>query len=149
MGDKLQDLRSVFLFQLLSSEEAMRVASILQEKTYSKDEKIFSEDDYGETMYIINYGTIKISRGEGEKKKELITFYAGDFFGEIALFDRLPRTATAITLEETSVYEIHRDEFAKLIADHSSIGIKVMYRVIQDLAKRIRRMDIQLDSFYI
>ena len=147
MSEGFPDLRNVFLFQLLSSEEMQKMSSILHKKTYLANEKVFSEQDYGDTMYIINKGTVKIAKGPDDK--ELITLYAGDFFGEIALFERIPRTASAISLEETTLFEIRRDEFGQLSADNSTIGMKIMYRVIQDMAKRIRRMNIQFGNLFI
>jgi CRP-like cAMP-binding protein len=88
-------------------------------------------------MFIIKNGSVKVSLAD----KEVLSIESGGFFGEIALFDRVPRTATVEAREDSTFWEIQRDDFAKLISKFPYVGIKIMFRIIQDMSKRLQRMN--------
>ena len=137
------------LFKLLTPSELEAVAEVVREKNYRRGESIFVENQDGDTVYIISSGTVKITKLCQGKDLEVITLYAGDFFGEIALFERVPRTGTAKVIENSTVMLLSRDDFARLISRNPYAGIKIMYRIIQDMAKRLQRMNIQNEGMFI
>ncbi len=149
MADFTQGLTELSLFKLLTPTEMQAAAEIMQEKRFHRGDTVFSENQDGDTVYVINTGTVKITKNCQGKEQEIITLYAGDFFGEIALFERVPRTGTAHVLEDVSLIAITRDDFAGLISRQPYVGIKILYRVIQDMAKRLQRMNIQGENFFI
>jgi CRP-like cAMP-binding protein len=134
----VNDLKNLFLFQLLTANEIDFVAEIIKEKSIEAGEKIFAEFDTGDTMYMIESGRIKITAGQGNNEKELTVLKKGDFFGEIALFERVPRTAAAIAVEESNILEISRADFSVLISNNPHIGNKILFRMVQDLSKKLR-----------
>lgn len=138
--ETLELLKEFFLFQLLTKEELKEVSSIFYEKTYASGTKIFSENDKGSTMYIVKTGAVRIVKQEGEGEKEIITFMPGDFFGEIALFDYVFRTASAIADEETTVLEIQRDQFNKFFSEKPHLVAKILYQMMCEMARRVRRV---------
>ncbi|MCP4652293.1 MAG: cyclic nucleotide-binding domain-containing protein [Candidatus Omnitrophica bacterium] len=147
--DKLERLKGVFLFKFLTEDELDNVASICKEKRFSAGDVIFSENETSNGMFLIDSGTVRITRKVKTETREVIALYSGDFFGEIALFDRVPRTASAVAVEECLLFEIIRDDFGALVSEHPRLGVKVLYKVIQDMSKRIRRMNIENDNLFI
>lgn len=145
----IKKIRSLFLFELLTLQELEEIVNISSEKTCTTGDRLFSEKDEGDSMFVIISGTVKIVKEENGGEKEIITLRNGDFFGEISLFERVPRTAGAVILEDTSLLEIHRDEFGELISRMPHLGIKIFYRIIQEMGKRLQRMNIQSDNLFI
>jgi SulP family sulfate permease len=72
------------------------------------------------------------------------TFGRGDFVGEIAFLDRLPRSAEAVALVDTDVFLLSRDRFEGLAEEHKRIAIQLLEAVASTLASRLRRTDKQL-----
>lgn len=142
MDDKqFEELRKLFLFQTLTKEEVGQVADILHERKIFNGDKIFSEKDEGDTMYVLKSGSVSISKQKEGEVKEVVTLNAGGTFGEIALFGYVLRTASAVAKEDVVILEIHRNEFVDFISSHSAIGVKILFFLIQNMAKRLRRLD--------
>lgn len=146
---KLKALEGMSLFQLLTPQEIEDISHICCEKTFPTGTKIFMENDEGQSMYVINSGTIKITKRIEGIEREVITLYAGDFFGEIALFEQVSRTGTAVALEDVSLFEIRRDDFSSFISSNSYTGLKILYYIIKDMGKRLRRMDVLSENLFI
>src|ERR1043166_8511401 len=97
---KIQFLRRVPIFGALNEDSLQRVASIMLEKSYSRKSIVFHEGDHGDTLYIIKAGRIKIAKVAIDgREKTLTILQPGDFFGEMAIFDNLPRSATAEAID--------------------------------------------------
>jgi len=90
----------------------------LQEFTVKrrKGETIYVEGDLGSEMYVVQSGAVRIFRSTGGVKQELAIMEKGDFFGEIAVLEGLPRTASAEALDECEIIEINSTTFDKMIA---------------------------------
>lgn len=138
--NQLESLKGVSILQLLAAEELKEFSEIMRHRKYLFGQKIFAQGELGDSMLIIKNGSVKVSLAD----KEVFSIASGGFFGEIALFDRVPRTATVESMEDSTLWEIHRDDFAKLISKFPYIGIKVMFRIIQDMSKRLQRMNKQV-----
>lgn len=132
------ELRKIFLFQLLNEDEFKELAKSWRERIYEVGTKIFSEGLIGEAMYIITSGSVKITRIADGREREIITLQRGDFFGEIALFEYVSRTASATTLTKVSLLEITREEFNGLFSESPQIAAKILYQMIIDMSKRLR-----------
>ena len=138
------ELRSVSLFRLMKAEEILAIGNILVSKEYSAGSRVFAQGEPGNTMYIIRSGEIAILVERNDKPIEVARFGPTNFFGEIALFDRLERTGSATVLQDARLWEFHRDSFAELMSREPYVGIKIMFRIIQDLGRRLRAMDQQI-----
>jgi len=87
-------------------------------KVFMKGQVIFRQGTDGDEMYILEKGRVKISIKIGDSKSmELQTFGAREFFGEMALFGELKRTATAVAIEDTSVIVITRETMTNQLDD--------------------------------
>lgn len=135
-----EEVKDLFLFQLFTLEELPDVVCAFKEKNYSAGERIFTEKDRGETMYVVKTGSVRITVKESTgKDKELIIMSSGDFFGEITLFEYALRTATAVTIEESSILEISRNEFNALFSQKPHLVAKLLYQMMTEMSRRLRR----------
>jgi CRP/FNR family cyclic AMP-dependent transcriptional regulator len=106
---------------------------------------LFQEGDAGEHMYIIQSGRVKISKRIRGVEKTLATLEKGEFFGEMAILNDKPRSATAETLEECDMLVIDRKTFDALIRGNAEIAV----RFIKRLADRLRETNDQMEALMI
>ena len=135
---RLEDLRKMAIFSSLSSDELKELAQVFSEKAYLDGDRIFSETELGDAMYIIRSGIVKISRSKDGKEEELASFGPGDFLGEVGLFRDVLRTATAVAIKQTIVFVVPRGGFNKFILEKPQIGVKILYYMVGEMAKRLR-----------
>jgi CRP/FNR family transcriptional regulator/CRP/FNR family cyclic AMP-dependent transcriptional regulator len=109
------------------------------ERQLMPGEVLFKEGDTGEEMYFIRKGKIKISLGEEEQEKVLAILKDGEFFGEMAVIDGSPRSASATSIEETDLLIIDKESFVSKINENPLIAF-----IIEALTKRVRILDQQL-----
>jgi CRP-like cAMP-binding protein len=106
---------------------------------------LFQEGDRGEEMYIIQTGKVKISKRIRGVEKTLATLEKGEFFGEMAILNDKPRSATAETLEACDMLVIDRKTFDALIRGNVEIAV----RFIKRLADRLRETNEQMEALMI
>ncbi len=140
-------LQAVPFFAQLSSSELHDLSRALVRRRFNPHQVIFHLGDPGGLLYIVDTGKVKIYYPNAEGQEVVLAILGrNDFFGELALFDDSPRSATAETIEPTHVYTLHRDEFMRYIRQNPDFSIKVM----STLAKRIRQMNEQIsDVFFL
>lgn len=102
---------------------------------FNHGDVIFEQGSYGNSMFIIQSGAIEISCLRGEEKVVITLLEQGDFFGEIALIDNRPRSATAIALCRTRLLSVHRDSFFS----QTKYDTTVILQLINSLCRRIER----------
>lgn len=140
-------LSGVPAFADLSARELRGVAAIVHKREYKAGEPVFYEGDPGLGMYIIREGEVSIRIAENEgQDKELAVLSDGDFFGELALLDEAPRSATAICRTDCSLIGFFRTDLFELIEQKSDLGIKIVLRLAEILAVRLRKADRELSK---
>ncbi len=138
-------LKSIPIFQDLNRREFHKVESILHRRTWGSDEVIVKEGDPGVGMYIIVSGEVKIvQKGDDGSAQELATLVGGDFFGEQALLDQSPRTASAIAVEPCSAIGFFRPDLMELIESNPRLGLKIVMRLSQMISTRLRQTNTLL-----
>ena len=95
---------------------------------YKAGERIFSEGQLGKEMYVVESGRIRIFLTSQNRELTLAVLMRGDFFGEMALLEDLPRSASASAIEETRLIAIEKEDFKYLIREHPEIAMKVLGR---------------------
>jgi CRP/FNR family cyclic AMP-dependent transcriptional regulator len=114
-------------------------------KRFAAGTVLFREGDRGEEMFIIQSGKVKISKRIRGVEKTLATLEKGEFFGEMAILNDKPRSATAETLENCEMLVIDRKTFDALIRGNSEIAV----RFIKRLADRLRETNDQMEALMI
>jgi CRP-like cAMP-binding protein len=111
------------VFSSLSAEEITRLlgGQEAQERTYPQDGVIISAGESGDSLFLIGAGSVQVSRAG----VLLSTLSAGDFFGEIAVIERTPRSATVAAKEPCILLEVQGEAFRKLLETHPEIRDKV------------------------
>ena len=138
-------LKKIPIFEGLSRRELGGLTRILYQRSYQAGEKVFHQSDPGLGMYIIVHGTVAIM---GEPLLEpLAELHDGDFFGELALLDELPRSATALAKTPASILGFFRPELFGLIERHPRLGVKIVLRLAKIIGRRLRATDEQTKHF--
>jgi CRP/FNR family transcriptional regulator len=136
-------LRRLPLFARLSDPELEALADKTKPKSYRRGDTIFRKDDPGSHLYIVVEGAVKIALpGEFGQEALVAILRGGDFFGELALFDRSPRSATAVALEDTQAALLAGDDFLAFLEAHPA-AVRV---VLDVLAKTIRRLSDRVED---
>jgi SulP family sulfate permease len=131
---------SLPLLARLTPEEIAIVSSHLIRHEIPHGQVLFREGDPGESLYLIARGAVEISVMTDEtRRSRIVTMAAGSTFGELALLDGQPRSATAIAAEPTVLYELTRDALLQELArQHSSIAITMLASLAGQLSHRLR-----------
>ena len=109
-------------------------------KTYNDGEIICREGEEGNNMFVIQSGTVEVSKKLSEGEMVLRTMTKGEIFGEIALFDRKPRSATVRAKGEAVVMSIDKKGFfAKASKDPT-----LAFNIVEGLSKRVRELTNEL-----
>src|SRR5919199_3313919 len=131
-------LSDVPLFSGLSRRHLKHVAALTEDEEFDEGETLAEEGEAGDTFYVLLQGEAKVERG-GRKIARLLP---GDFFGEIALIDAGPRTATVVAETPIQTLTIHRKRFQKMIEEDPSIVVQML----EELSKRLRNQQRSLTA---
>jgi len=137
------ELKLIPLFSELKKEELEDIANMAMQQTFKKDNMVLIEEEVGSTMFVIMKGRVKISRISDEGREVILSILVdGDFFGEMAILDGQTRSANAVTLEETNMLLLRRDNFLQILHKYPQVAINLL----KELAHRLRRSDAQIKS---
>jgi CRP/FNR family cyclic AMP-dependent transcriptional regulator len=137
-ADIFDMLKKVPIFQDLGRREFNKIESILHRRNWNADEGIINEGDPGVGMYIIVAGEVRITQvGEDGVQQQLATLTGGDFFGEQALLDESPRTASAYANETCRIIGFFRPDLLELIESNPRLGLKIVMRLSQMISVRL------------
>ncbi|MBF0543400.1 MAG: cyclic nucleotide-binding domain-containing protein [Candidatus Riflebacteria bacterium] len=140
--EKILFLKRVSIFKSLNSQELRVIAEVTSEEELSTGEILFTEGQPGDCMYFVLEGRIKIFTGILPKIKSLAVFEAGDFFGEMGLYDDKPRAASAMAQETSKLMLLRKADFCELIAEYPDVALGIM----KELNQRIRATNVKLTS---
>lgn len=143
--DRLSDiLRRIPIFEELSKREIAALERILHKREYKRDEVIFRQDEPGMGMYIIESGQVAIISEPAEV--HLSELGSGEFFGELALLDEAPRSATAIAQTECKIFGFFQPDLFALLDRSPRLGVKIVLRLAKIIGERLRRANDQIQS---
>lgn len=136
--DKMLFLRRVSMFGSMTLEQLRVLSSHLDGQHFLSGEVIFSEDDFSQELYIVASGEVAIVKDyKGANERVFITLRSGDFFGEMAIFEGAPRSATAVTREETELLVLSPEKFKQTIYQKPDMA----FEIFRELSSRIRRRE--------
>ena len=134
-------LKKNTFFAEVPTEELKAIAVISQVIRLEESDLVVREGDIGDSFFIIKEGSVKITKGEGEKEINLAVLPEHFSFGEMAIFENIPRTANCFANESCVLLKISRDDLLEVINDQPGISIellKVFSRRIREANKKIQ-----------
>lgn len=132
-------LQQVSLFEGLEANQLEQVAALVRSRTVDAGETVFREGDAGEAFYIVFRGSVEIGKatpGGGEER--LAIRRAGEGFGEMALLNDAPRSASAVALERGELLTLSRQEFQELMGPETPA-----FRMLSSLSRALRALDVR------
>ena len=126
-------LRHTALFAETPENVLSSIVPIMQEVSFLAGHQIFAKGDLGSSLYIVYEGEVGIFNGP----QLLTTFRAGDFFGELALLDAEPRSATAVAQGAVRAFRLDQDDFYDVMEERG----EVLRNILRVLCQRLRRQN--------
>jgi CRP-like cAMP-binding protein len=142
-GEISSVLRDVALFRTLPEAELAVLARQVVHRHFGRNELIFSQGDRGDGLYIVADGHVRISRENANGDEVIITLHEpGEYFGELALFDEEPRSASATAEGTTSVLFLARSVFREFLEQHPA----ALFACLQVVVRQLRRCTDLVDE---
>ena len=132
-------VKNSMLLQDLSAEELDGLATFCEMRTMSEGTTVFIENMLGESLFLITKGSIRISKmfAEGDEKT-LVVLGPGDVFGEMAVIDGLPRSATARVAENAELISFKKKDLERLCSENAPLALKLVSNIVKVFSKRVR-----------
>jgi signal transduction histidine kinase len=131
-------LESIILFRNLGRDELQALRFIAQERHFAAHSEIFHEDDPGNGVYFVKDGLVEISSLVGASDRRVFSQLGpGEIFGEMAVIEHRPRSATAIALKDTDVYFLPRGEMLSIIERSPALA----FGLLQQISHRLREFN--------
>ena len=142
-SEALVSLRGIPLFSKVHDEDLEALARVVIERRFPKNTTIVEEGLPGDYMYVIREGRVKVTKASDDGREKLLSFVeVGGFFGDMALFDQEPRSASVKTLEDCRVLALSRRDVLDILRRSPDFALAV----INALIGRLRETDEQASS---
>ena len=133
-----KQFKKIPLFENMPNELLKEIYSKVSNKFLKKDEVLFFKGDIGDSLYIIKKGKIKISIPTEEGEELIISIFSdGDFFGELSLLDKAPRSADAVAITDTELLVLNREVFYTYLLKRKH----AIEAIMSALCNRLRKTD--------
>lgn len=130
------------LFDRLTNDELEKIAPMFKVHYFRKGDYICREGAWGDSMYVVDSGEIKVTKKlDVETNWEITVLGTGEFFGEVSLIDGSPRTAACYAVVNTSLLELTGRDFMSLISNGDSVSLKLMEALLRVMINRVRATD--------
>lgn len=130
-SELIERLSAVDIFAPLSTEETARLAGASMRHVFAPGETVIRAGDKGSSMFVVNNGRVQVQVSDNGRARNVAVLKEGDFFGEMALFTREPRTANVIAMEETEVLEIGYEAMKHLFDTNPDL-VESLSRIIAE-----------------
>ena len=133
-------LQNSHLFSHLAEDELRQLRAATQTRRFPRGTEIFSQGDAGDGLYLVQSGLVNIVGAvTGNQRYVFARIGAGDFFGEMAVLEAKPRSASAVAAEDTEIYFIPRDVMLVLVERSPQISLKLL----REISSRLREFNLQ------
>ena len=132
-------ITSSLMLQDFSDKELNTFASFCEIREMGEGTTVFIENMPGESLFLVKKGTIRISKmfAEGDEKT-LVVLGPEDIFGEMAVIDGLPRSATARVAEDAELISLKKKDLERLCQDDAALAFKLVKNIVKVFSKRVR-----------
>ncbi len=139
--DELATLRGIPLFRDLDDVALTRLSKLLHERHYAPNEVVFREGQTGAGMYILERGAVDIVLRLADGSEQcVVSLKAGQFFGELALLEASPRTATAVVRQPTVLLGLFQPDLDQLLDRNAKLGARVVWNLARMTGQRLREL---------
>lgn len=146
-NDNINFLKNIEIFLLLSSKEINNFIKCFKIKDIEKNDILFNQGETGNELFIVKYGKISsLINTVDNNQHEIAYFSSGEFFGEMSIFDKSPRSATCIAKEKSLLLSLHEKDFNKIIESYPEIAIKIMHKMLNITKKRLINTNVFLSD---
>jgi signal transduction histidine kinase len=129
-------LRGIPFFEELSDSDILSVSKYCTDKIIEPNYILFNEDDPADMFYIIMSGEVEVWKAYGTDDEDMLAIHGyGKLFGEMALIDNLPRSATVKTKTRTRLLQIGEHDFQNMIRENSSVA----FSIVRSLSSMVRK----------
>jgi CRP/FNR family cyclic AMP-dependent transcriptional regulator len=142
-------LDQIPLFSDLDAAELELLASKLVTRHYPRNTIVLNEGDHSDSLYVIRSGSVKVFLSNEEGREIILNVqHTGEYFGELALIDSGPRSASVMTQEKTALSIISKSDFEEFLRQHPAANVKIMrglvkrLRVLTDNVRSLALMDV-------
>jgi CRP/FNR family cyclic AMP-dependent transcriptional regulator len=143
LSNEAESLSRVSLFRRLEAEELEKLAAEVEQVLYTSGQTVFNESDRGDALYVVESGSVRIwVLDEDIKPVTLAELKPGDFFGELAVLDRGPRSTNATAIVDTELHRLSSDDFQNFLLSHPEASIDV----ICEIGARMRQTNLLVTS---
>ena len=142
-----EELKHIAVLKAMDSDALARLATALEAKDHADGQTVFVEGDPGDSMYFIVKGCIRIEKraqAAGAMPKTLAVLEAGDYFGEMALLDQKPRSASAVAAGGARILRLSKAAFDQMQGQSTLAAMSVLFAMIRTSSERIRRLSAQV-----
>ncbi len=142
-----EELKHIAVLQAMDDDALARLAAALEQKDYADGRTVFAEGDPGDSMYFILQGCIRIEKraqAAGAGSKTLAVLETGDYFGEMALLDQKPRSASAVAMGGARILRLSKAAFDQMQVTSGAAAMGVLFAMIRTSSERIRRLSAQV-----
>jgi signal transduction histidine kinase len=130
LKDLFAFLKKVYFFQDLPDGQIKKIQQVCHQIEYQPGQIIFDEGSQADRFYIVAEGAVEVWKDYRLPEKDLLAVHErGHLFGEMALIDELPRSATVLAKEPARLFYIDRDDFHRIIQNNSEIAISILKSV--------------------
>ena len=139
---KVDVLKQMPLFRHLTYREIIRVLNVTEVKEFPPGANFIKEGTYGEELYILLKGKVRVHKNDA-----FITYLLpGSHIGEMALVDRIPRSASATAEDASRLLILRRREFYEIVRKDPTLSVKLLWSFVQVLAERLRKTTAELSG---
>ena len=137
---KLEILHKMPIFRYVTYQELVRILNITDVKAYKPGDAVVNEGEDGDELFVVLLGKVRVHSGGAD----ITTLGPGQHFGEMALVDQAPRSASVTAVEDSRLLSIRRRDFCDLVRKEHDVAVKLLWSFLGVLAQRLRTTSFEL-----
>lgn len=146
-GNRTSKLSRAYLFRNLAPAELKPFIRIARYRSYSPNEMVIAEEEAGDDLFLILSGSVRVIKGSTREYEQVIGMLReGEFFGEMALIDRMPRSASVYAHEPLKLAIFGHEDLRGIFAESPATGLKVVTAFAEVLSQRLRDTNDKLKT---
>lgn len=144
--ENIELMKDLPVFDSLTTGELIQIERVLHERHYGPGEVVFNEGEPGAGLYIIKKGAIEITKKiAGGDAIQLAIIPERSFFGELALLDETPRSASALALTQSTLYGFSKPDLEHLLERNQRLGVKIILNLSKLVTRRLIKSNENLE----